>query len=154
MGLNTLGGGGGAPTDAAYVTGSSNSELSNETVVSPAGDILVSGDIDGTTPLSPGFGNFTQVDANNPSLLTLVLKAVTDGNTNGRVDIQIDESGGTTPNIDHIHVFATTLTPSEATFIEVGTYTLPAGAQFKIANKKDPRGEKEIRAARAQILSP
>jgi len=154
MGLSTPSTGGGAPKDAEYVTGSSDSKLTSETVVSPAGDILVSGDIDGTTALSPGFGTFTQVDANNPSLLTLVLKAVTDGSTNGQVDIRIDESGGTTPNIDHLHAFASKVASDNFTNIAVGSYTLPAGAQFKIVNGANPKGKNEIRAARAQILSP
>jgi len=154
MGLSTPSTGGGAPRDAEYVTGSSNSELSNETVVSPASDILVSGDIDGKVSLSPGFDNFTQVDANNPSLLTVVVKAQTDGSTNGKIDIRIDESGGTTPNINHLHAFASQAASSQHTDISATTYPLPAGAQFKIANQSDPDASNSIRTVRAQILSP
>jgi len=154
MGLSTPTTGGGAPTDAEYVTGSSNSELSNETVVSPASDILVSGDIDGTIALSPGFDTFTQVSANHPALLTATTEAVTDGSTSAAIKLAVDESGGTTAD----YTFIVNFSPGSGSSGESGFNTisvlLPAGAQFEIRNSDDPRGENQIRTMRAQILSP
>jgi len=154
MGLNTPSGGGGAPTDAAYVTGSSNSELSNETVVSPAGDILVSDDIDGTVSLSPGFGTYTQVSSTAPALLTCRVTTKTDGSTSGSVRLDIDESGGTTADYSYIVSFAGLNLGSNAVTNGIVTVSLPAGAQFRIRNSADPNGNNQIRQVRAQILSP
>jgi len=154
MGLSTPSTGGGAPKDAEYVTGSSNSELTSETVVSPAGDILVSGDIDGTTALSPGFDSFTQVSADHPALLNITVFSQTDGNTTASIKIAVDESGGTTA--DYSFRVSRADARQGNTHTESNSYTtvLPAGAQFKIVNSADPKGSNTIRKVRAQILSP
>jgi len=154
MGLNTPSTGGGAPKDAAYVTGSSDSELTSETVVSPAGDILVSGDIDGTTALSPGFGTFTQVSADNPAVLLVDVDAQTDGSSFALIELAIDESGGTTADYTLRAAFAGVKLPAGTTIVGSPTVPLPAGAQFKIVNSADPKGSNTIRKVRAQILSP
>jgi len=154
MGLSTPSTGGGAQKDAEYVTGSSNSELSNETVVSPAGDILTSGSFGSTVSLSPGFGSFTQVSADHPSLLLLALKARTDGSSNGIVEVAVDEAGGTTADYTAVTLFADKDVGVKQKLFETTTLPLPAGAQFIIKNIRDPRNFNEVSVARAQILSP
>jgi len=154
MGLNTPSGGGGAPTDAAYITGSSNSELSNETVVSPAGDILTSGSFGTSSPLSPGFGTFTQVSADKPSILLCRTSAFTDGNTAGDIRLKVDESGGTTPDYIGHRVLASKNLPSTTVISEVNTILLPAGAQFVIDNFLDPTGDNAINLVRAAVITP
>jgi hypothetical protein len=154
MGLSTPSGGGGAPTDAEYVTGSSNSELSNETVVSPAGDILTSGSFGSTVSLSPGFGTFTQVSADNPALLTVEADARTNGGSSGRVKVRVDESGGTTADFSFIVAFAHASKGSGGVTFSGVTVPIPAGAQFEIFNKNDPTGDNAIRFVRAQIITP
>jgi len=140
MGLSTPSTGGGAPKGAEYVTGSSNSKLSNETVVSPAGDILVSGDIDGTTALSPGLDSFTQVSSAHPALLTAIVAVQSDGSVPGQVQIEVDESGGTSP--DYSVIFAEADPQTSDSFFGTGAVTvlLPAGAQFQLANELNPAG--------------
>jgi len=154
MGLNTPSTGGGAPKDAEYVTGSSNSELTSETVVSPAGDILTSGSFGSTISLSPGFDTFTQVDANNPALVLVAVTTLTDGTTNASVTVDIDESGnGTATYTTPISSAATEA--GDAFFSKGSSLTpLPAGGQIRINNLSDPRGDNIIEAARALILSP
>jgi len=154
MGLNTPSGGGGAPTDAEYVTGSSNSELSNETVVSPAGDILTSGSFGSTVSLSPGFGTFTQVDADNPSIVAVTALAETDGVTTAIVKVRIDESGGTTADYNLTVTKANNI--ASGTFRTEGstTFLLQAGAQFEIQSDPDPNGNNILRAVRAVVITP
>jgi len=154
MGLSTPSTGGGAPTDAEYVTGSSNSELSNETVISPAGDILTSGSFGSTVSLSPGFGNFTQVDANNPSLVTIDGVAHTDGSTTGFISVDVDESGGTTADYTYLVAQASRAFPGSAGVDGIVTLPLPAAAQYKIRNARDPDNSNKIRAVRATIITP
>jgi len=154
MGLNTPSGGGGAPADAAYITGSSNSELSNETVVSPAGDILTSGSFGTTVSLSPGFDTFTQISADHPALLTVQCATETDGNTDALVILAVDESGGTTTDYDVIFARVNGVQRAGDRADEAVTVLLPAGAQFQVENSSDPNGTNKIRTARATIITP
>jgi len=154
MGISTPGGGGGAPTDAAYVTGSSNSELSNETVISPAGDILTSGSFGSTVSLSPGFGTYTQVSADHPSLLFGEFFVDTDGNNNATIDMQIDESGGTTATYELRVATVSEQLSAGTSANQTVTIPLPAGAQFKVLNTKDPNGINQILVLRAVVITP
>lgn len=154
MGLSTPSTGGGAPTDAEYVTGSSNSELTSETVVSPASDILTSGSFGSTVSLSPGFGNFTQVDANNPCLLFGEVLIEGDGSTTANVSVSVDESGGTTPTYNIKVGQVSNSASSRAQETPSFTLPLPAGAQFQIENSNDPANSNGISLVRALIIQP
>jgi len=154
MGLSTPSTGGGAPKDAEYVTGSSNSELSNETVVSPAGDILTSGSFGSTVSLSPGFGTFTQVSADHPALLIVQCFTETDGSSDAFVIVAVDESGGTTADYEFIFARVDSGIGPGTPTDEAVTVLLPAGAQFKVVNSSDPNGNNKIRTARATIITP
>jgi len=154
MGLNTPSGGGGAPADAAYVTGSSNSELSNETVVSPAGDILTSGSFGNTVSLSAGFDTYTQVDANNPSLLLVTITATTDGNTEARIQVNIDESGGSAVDYIALRAFVSDSAANFESHSASSCVPLPPGATFEIENASDPNGSNKILLSRAVIITP
>jgi len=154
MGLSTPSGGGGAPADAEYVTGSSNSELSNETVVSPAGDILTSGSFGSSVSLSPGFDTFVQVDATNPSIVHGTVFVKTDSTTAGFAKVQVDESGGTSPDYEHGFVLADSNESSSTVARGNFTIPLPAGAQFQINNVSDPLNFNAIDTLRATIITP
>jgi len=154
MGLSTPSTGDGAPKDAEYVTGSSNSELSNETVVSPAGDILTSDSFGTTTSISLSFGSFTQIDADNPALVILELFCQTEGANNATINVEIDESGDGTLTYKQQAAFAASGHTSTVGDVSVALYYIPAGGQIKVVNKKDPIGNNGIRTARALILSP
>jgi len=154
MGLSTPSTGGGAPKDAEYVTGSSNSELSNETVVSPAGDILTSGSFGNTVSLSPGFGTFTQVSADHPSLLFGQVNVQTDGTSSGSIEVAVDESGGTTA--DYTIVAGTLNGNHSPGAVSVFQFhlPLPAGAQFKVINDSDPNNFNSVLDVRAVVITP
>jgi len=154
MGLSTPSNGGGAPTDAEYVTGSSNSELSNETVVSPAGDILTSSSLGKTTSRSPGFNHFVTLDANNPGILTVRADAETDGATLGTIVLRVDESGGTTPDYFLFIVRASTGLGSGGVHSDTLTAYIPAGAQYAIDNDKDPNNGNSLDVVRETVISP
>jgi len=144
MGLNTPSGGGGAPTDAEYVTGSSNSELSNETVVSPAGDILTAATFATTANATPGFDTPTTVSANAAALVTIALDADTDGSTSARIEVQIDETGSGSADYTAGVCVAKPTLPQNTSIHGTVTAFVPAGGQYEIVNVDDPRGANRI----------
>jgi len=154
MGISTPSTGGGAPTDAAYVTGSSNSELSNETVVSPAGDILTSGSFGSTVSVQSGFGTFRQVDADNPSILYGEVAVQTDGNSDADVKVAVDESGGTTATYTIQAAFINSSHGGNSVSVVQFSLPLPAGAQFKLINTSDPQGNNSVNKLRAVVITP
>jgi len=149
MGLTTPSTGGGAPKDAEYVTGSSNSELTSETVVSPAGDILTQASFGTSQPVSVSFGSFTVIDADNPTLFFAQLNAVTSGGSDADIDIAVDESGGTTA--DYTIRVADAFADGSSGSVDRATVTLPlpAGAAVKVINVNDPVGSNGIITPRA-----
>jgi len=154
MGLSTPSTGGGAPKDAEYVTGSSDSELSNETVVSPAGDILTSGSFGTTTARSPGFDTFVTLDANNPGLAVIAATAESDGSTSGSVDLFVDESGGTTRDYFLPIVRAKAALGSSRAVSDALLAYIPAGAQYQISNSFDPNNNNAIDTVRELVITP
>jgi hypothetical protein len=154
MGISTPSGGGGAPTDAAYVTGSSNSELSNETVVSPAGDILTSGSFGTTKTVTSTLDTWFTVDSDNPALVSVETSTVAGSNTNGVIRAFIDTSGGTTADYDLTIGFASTGLGSGGDTMGTTTITVPAGAQVRWNNSFDPNNSNSVRDARAQVIIP
>jgi len=153
MGLSTPSTGGGAPKDAEYVTGSSNSELSSETVVSPAGDILTQASFGASESVSISFGSFTVIDADNPTLFFGQVNTGTDGNNDGDVDIAVDETGGTTA--DYTLRVADADSALQGDGIDRATFTLPlpAGAAVKVINVNDPKGDNGIFRTRALSIT-
>jgi len=154
MGISIPGSADKAPDDAAYVVGSSNSELTNETTVSPAGDILTSASFGTTTSISLSFGSFTQVDANNPSFAIVELFCQTDGSSNASINVEIDENGDGTRTYKQQAAFSSGNHASSTGIVSVALYYIPAGGQIKVVNANDPQGTNGIRTTRALILSP
>ncbi len=154
MGFDTGGSGGGAPTDAEYVTGSSDPDLTNEVVRSPGSDILLAGSFGSTASISPGFGTWTTLDPDNPGWLIYRLRAVTDGSTSGQIEIDVDESGGTTADYTPVVCFTDNTHNSGTLLVEAGLVYVPAGASFIIRNVNDPNGNNSIQASRELIITP
>jgi hypothetical protein len=152
MGISTPSGGGGAPADAEYVVNSASTKLDNETVVSPASDILTEGSIGTSITLSPGLDTFATVSATAPALLTVTAAAETDGGSFGKLRLAVDQSGGTTPDFSYRFVTASDQLPSGAREINSVTVMLQPGAQFKVENTGDPVNDNFIRDVRAFLF--
>jgi hypothetical protein len=168
MGFNTPDGNtDAAPTDAEYVVLTTNTDLDQERVLN-AGTGLTTTDTgaEGTATLdipdglftgpttdaglSLG-GGYTILDTNNPVFLELTIRATTDGTSNARVDINIDESGGTTPDYSFI-IFTESDTGSGIPTDETISVYLPAGGAVEIANTSDPAGDNQLRTNRKLTL--
>jgi len=154
MGISTPSGGGGAPTDAEYVTGSSNSELSNETVVSPASDILTADTFATTAAATPGFGSFTTVSSTTAGFVTAVLSPETDGSSTAVMAVDVDQTGSGSADYTAAEVRASFELPAGVATTSTVTVFVPAGGQYKIVNVSDPRGDNEILHVRHIALSP
>lgn len=153
MGLNTPSAGGGAPTGAEYVTGSSSSGLSNETVVSPASEILTQDSFGNSQPVNISFGSFTVIDADNPTLFTAQITAVATNGTDADVDLLVDESGGTSRDYRLRVADADGDAGGTITDRAYITVPLPAGAAIKLLNEGDPDGSNSITDPRALPLT-
>jgi hypothetical protein len=95
MGFDTPSGGGGAPTDAAYLTGSSNPDLSNETVINNPENIP-DWEEDANSPDSAtGVSNFTySIGSSFDQYLKFV--EITAGGNRAKIEWRVD--GDTTAN--------------------------------------------------------
>jgi hypothetical protein len=154
MGIKTPSDGGGAPTDASYVTGDSDPTLSSEIVVSPASEILTSGDIGNSTAISPGFDTFTVASSTGPAFVAASGLAKTGGTANGRIKLAVDESGGSTADYAQTIAFAADAFGSAAFGVGQATALLPTGATFSIENTADPVDKNQIESVRATLISP
>jgi hypothetical protein len=154
MGISTPSGGGGAPADAEYLTNSTDGTLINETVVSPASEILQSSDIGSSIDPGLSFGSFTQISSTAPVVLFLEMFTRSDGTNDGRIRVDIDESGGTTATYDNRAGNAPAQGGTDFFQNETTTYVLPAGASVRVVNDSDPKAVNAIETQRATILNP
>lgn len=154
MGFDTPGGGGGAPTDAEYVVGSADPDLSAEVVKSPAADLLLKGSFGTSTTISPGFNSWTVIDANNPSFLIAQIEARTDGTSDGEVTVDVDISGGTSFDYNGLSAYAGREAGSNYRDRAGGIQYIPAGASFQFDNVADPTGNNTIFVSRAMTIDP
>lgn len=118
--------------------------------LSPGG-ALQSSDGGESTGLSLG-GSYTVLETDNDVLLTVECLVETDGTNGGQVDINVDESGGSTADYT-MSLYA----PEELganVFLFPGVYGefIPAGASVQIENVSDPVGDNALRVNRMHVL--
>jgi hypothetical protein len=142
-----------APKDANYVVGSSDPDLTNETVVSPASDILTQGDFGSTTKLTPGFDSFVTVSNSAPALVAVSARAETDGTSRARIFLRIDESGGTSFTYELRICRSSPGDGAGNASASAATTIIPAGATIEVTNISDPNNGNDLLDARALVLS-
>lgn len=98
-----------------------------------------------TTAIAPGFGSWTTADSDRPARIELEIHADTDGTTDGQVDVDVDESGGTTADYSFSTVSPSGVGGSETQYLKV---YVPAGGQYRINNVSDPNLNNAINVAR------
>lgn len=105
-----------------------------------------------TQTVSTSFGTWTTADANRPTLLVIEVIAVTDGSSDGIIDMDVDESGGTTN--DYRVLLAKCISERSSGDDRRSTVMvpLPAGASFKIRNFSDPNNGNSIDEVRKLVL--
>jgi len=154
MGFDT--GGGAAPTNAEYVTASSDPSLSNETVISPASDILVSGSLGQSSEANPGFGSFRRPSANYSTYLLVRVIVNADSGNAAEAKITVDETGDGTDDYVAGRVYKDKDMGSNSFILVAGqtSVLLPANAQYKIKNVSDPDGLNRVRDVRETVIAP
>ena len=97
------------------------------------------------------FGVWRKPSDNRPVDVQLNITAVSDGNDNGYVTIEVDESGGT--NTDYTLVGAHADGGiGEHDQIETTLLILPRGAQYRVVNETDPTDYNTIYNVREVLL--
>jgi hypothetical protein len=112
-----------------------------------------------TKTLSPGFGSWTEVDANRPAFLEvdvrIFAKNSSSGSADGIVDLSIDESGGTSANITYtMRIASNTLVSDPSGDFErrFRSVYVPAGGQFQLKDRSSPKNlANEIETVRAIV---
>jgi hypothetical protein len=117
-------------------------------------DNVTTGSFGTTTSINPSFGSFFEVDPDNPSVVTLQIRAETDGTSNGQTSIDVDEDGDGTREYNVIAAFADPDAGSGYQEIDTSTLVIPAGGQFRVNNVGDPNGTNSIDQARAVVITP
>jgi len=102
-----------------------------------------------STALSPGFGSFFTPLPDSSGTVLIETEAQTDGNTNGSVLIDVDDSGGTTADYILTGAFADDDFPVDTNIINSQSIPLTAGASVRIRNPDDPNNFNRIRIVRA-----
>lgn len=113
----------------------------------PVGDSLVNPGK--SSAIAPGFNTWTQISTNRPAFLTLELYAETDGTTDAQVNVEVDESGGTTADYADSCISVASVGGSET---ELKFVYIPAGGQFQINNVSDPVPANSINIIRQIIV--
>lgn len=101
---------------------------------------------------TPGFDSWTQVDANRPAAVIVWASVETNGSNAGIVDLQVDESGGTTSDYEMRVAYADDGLGSAGTDIDAAFTILPPGAQYFIENAGDPNNNNSILNVREFVL--
>lgn len=99
-----------------------------------------------TTSISPGFDSWTTPDTSRPVWIEIEFYIETDGTTDGIVEIDVDESGGTAT--DYSFTFRTDAALGGAGFEHTYQFYLPIGASFQARNSQDPNVVNSINVAR------
>lgn len=96
----------------------------------------------------PGFGMWRQVSSERPGEVSIDATAQTDGSTEGKIIVEVDESGGTSADYS-LTVVNSTAGFSGGTDVEGSTSVkLPPGAQYRVVNTSDPNGSNQIDTVR------
>lgn len=98
-----------------------------------------------TAAVTPGFNTWTTANTDRPSFLVVETYVETDGTTAGQIDIDVDESGGTTADYSLTNIAPAAVGGSETDSHYV---YLPAGAQYQINNVTDPNLANAINVVR------
>lgn len=105
-----------------------------------------------TTDPGRAFGNFNTPSDDRPTLVTVEATAETDGTSAGHVEVDVDESGGTTADysLSIVEVASDNATGTS----ETGTLTfyVPAGASYQVANTSDPNTNNSLDNTREVTL--
>lgn len=106
-----------------------------------------------STGSDPGlaFGTWRTPNANRPTAVNLMVRAETDGTTDGLVEVDVDESGGTSKDYTVAKAFADN---AAGAHIEVESiyFVVPAGGAYQIVNSSDPASSNAIQMHREFTL--
>jgi len=102
--------------------------------------------------IAPGFDTWTGDSVDRPVLLVVTVGVESDGTDPGRVSVDVDEDGGTTP--DYSVVVGSLLADAAVDVTETSSATIviPPGAQYQISNESDPNASNSIEAVRRFVL--
>lgn len=93
-----------------------------------------------------------QASSSRPAFIQGQALVETDGSTRGRIDLEVDESGGTTRDYDADYITASTGLGSGGTFRSGFSVLLPPGAQYRFQNSDDPNGGNDVITNRVFVL--
>jgi len=102
-----------------------------------------------STALSPSFGSFFTPLPDSSGVALLELQAQCTSNTNGTVEVDIDESGGTSSDYTLLACNVDNETGGGADIITETSIPLVQGAALRIRNVQDPDNGNAIRIVRA-----
>jgi len=117
------------------------------------GGVPILGGPAASSSVTISFDTWTTIDANQPALFQFTISAKTDGTTEARVYFGVDVSGGTTVDFESVIAWADPGLGSGGETATPLTVYLPAGAQVKIRNDKDPDGTNGIQNPRKWVMS-
>ena len=127
--------------------GQSTSEFTNLQSVSTDSATVDGKDVPGygaSNSAAPGFDSWTTPDASRPSEVLFYVRSETDGTNPGTIDVNVDESGGTTADYSIRIAHAD---PNLGSGLrDFGTITIPhqPGAAYLIENVSDPNNANTI----------
>lgn len=98
------------------------------------------------------FDTWHQASSDRPAFIQGQARAETDGSTRGRIDLEVDESGGTTSDYDADYITASTGLGSGGAFRSGFSVLLPPGAQYRFENSDDPNGGNTVVTNRVFVL--
>lgn len=102
---------------------------------------------------TPGFGTWTEVDADRDALVTVGATAETDGTSDGEVVLDVDEDGD--GNADYsltVVVAVSDHSAGVALSDALPTVHLPAGGQYRVRSASDPNGNNTLDDVREVTL--
>jgi hypothetical protein len=97
-------------------------------------------------------GGFTVIDPNRPAFITLVTSTETDGSTQAVIDVEVDESGGSSPDYEYQVGTANETEGSGVKVIQASTIYVPPGASVNLKNQSDPNGGNVVFDTRKAVL--
>lgn len=107
-----------------------------------------------TSSSDPGlaFDTWRTPNANRPTLVSVQVRARTDGAINGSIDVDFDESGGTSQDYSYGICEADSGLGDEGSNRCVATFFIPAGGSYRIGNISDPKSLNQIESHREFTL--
>ena len=84
--------------------------------------------------------------------IEMVTRAETDGSSTGRIRLQIDYGGGTSPDKNINLAFAHPSLPSGTIVDEYSSIKIPPGASYRVQNFSDPNENNEFRLENEWLL--